>query len=283
MIKNHERDSAEDRPLEAPPLSASEKPATSAETAGSAPRERRVWRNMLMLPVSGLTGGVAAWALMGLFSGYFDVEDGSDQLGAQGGGAPAPVAEEVLEELAQQRTASYRNTALAIGLFGFAVGGLLGAGTGAARRSVRTAVLCTAGGLLLGGLFGAVGGYASIWVMEQLALTRLPTRFQNLGSQATAWLTVAVGIGLGLSLPGGRWRRVAASTGGSVVAATAACAAYVVLAAILFPLENSDLPVPEGNLNRLLWATMTAGLIGVALARTGATTGSPSSTGNSAA
>jgi hypothetical protein len=235
----------------------------------------------LAMTVAGLVGGVLAWLLILQFYGIV-------QRGAVAGLEAGPPGGEVgARVIAATRVAEIRNLALAIGLFGMAVGGTLGIVEGFAQRWAHDGAKLgvefgSVAGILLGAALGALGGYSSAGVGEWLDQTSVSLTYNTILVHGTAWGIAGIGIGLATGIA---CKNVKAALLGALLCAVAGILGAVIyspVAALVFPAFDSDLSVPDGSLNRLAWVLLPAALMGLlsgVAVRSGSTSGpaSPSS------
>jgi hypothetical protein len=219
----------------------------------------------LVLLATGLLGGVLAWQLMQPFDTYFRIP----RLPEEMRNVNPSYSPEVKARMRQnERHALLRNTALGIGLFGLCVGALLGLAEGIARKSAGVGML----GLLMGGIvglaFGVGGGLAGAFTRFALQDgTELNKTFQTIATHAVIWGVVGTGMGLAATVVAREPRRMRRAACASVAAGLIAAFLYSPLAAIWFPAFRSELPIPEGYWNRLFFAALASGLMGLAIGR----------------
>lgn len=242
---------------------------TRSTTAGTAPasdrgRDRRIPPSGWTLLVMGLLGGSVAALLVGAFDGFLHVSPEIGQLYLKRLGGLTE--EEDARLKAAEASLHRQTTALAIGLAGLAVGGFLGLGAGLLRRSTAASFGGLGIGAVMGAGFGAGGGLAgaasSMWLQDH---SKLPLSQMALIVQAGEWLAVGIGITVAVSFISRHWRAVARILAAAAIATVIAVCLYHLVAAVLFPMEQSDQPVPSGAWNRLVWIELVAGLMSLAI------------------
>ncbi len=93
--------------------------------------------------------------------------------------------------------------------------------------------------------------------------------YRAIAVHASGWGLVAVGVGAAAAAMLRRDVPVGAMFGGVIGAAVLSAVIYAPAAATLFPLEDSTGQLaPTGTGNRILWTTVTALLMGLAMAST---------------
>lgn len=181
---------------------------------------------------------------------------------------------EQLEQLAAERVrAEYRNVPLALGLLGLCVGGCLGAAQGIGAQSVGSASLrgAIAGGLT-GLALGALGGTTALFLRELIREWNtldstgqphpLKSQLHLMLVQLPTWIAIAAAVGLG-ALAARRGGNVARRISNGIVAVVLASLLFPTLASLLFSTEHPGGVIPLGFTNRLFWAILNGGLIGL--------------------
>jgi hypothetical protein len=217
----------------------------------------------IVLLIAGVLGGGLAWMLVQKSEGYF--KPAADVM-RNTGQAISPEAMKLME--AEKLRTDCKNATLAAGLFGIVVGGMLGVGSGISQRSVRAAGLALLTGALFGGTLAAIGGYLEVVANARLGQDQsLDKTLKAMTVHSIAWMLAGGGIALGVSLP--RWRGglLIRCVGAGIAAGVIAGLLYSPLAAMLFPTERSEQPLPTGAWNRLFWISLPAGLMGLAIGR----------------
>lgn len=154
-----------------------------------------------------------------------------------------------------------RNAALNYGFFGLCLGASLGlVAAKSAGGSVASVLRSAALGLVLGAIGGAVGGFATGRVALEIDYPNGPdTSIRSMVMHAPGWGLVGLACGAAVSFASGR--RLAPLLLGGAVGGALAAVVYEQLAAVLMQLDRSDLPVPEGSANRLLFLACLAAAV----------------------
>jgi hypothetical protein len=197
-----------------------------------------------------LLAGLAAWvcgeAAYGLFKPVYQLPANWDRLSA----FDKP---DVLSTLLRNATpgAEAKNTAVAYGLLGLLLPGLLGLAGGLTRRSPRAALAA----MLVGDLAGAGLGIGLSVAMTHLFFHYLdPESGLMLGLliHAGIWVPIGAAAGLAFGIGLGGRRSVVRALLGGIAGAVLATMAFEVAHAIAFPLARLEAPVPPERLSRLL-------------------------------
>ncbi|MSR57931.1 MAG: hypothetical protein EXS05_09675 [Planctomycetaceae bacterium] len=243
----------------------------------------------------GLLGGVVGGILIELSQDFFEFDAPPD--GAADTQGILNAEQKALVSAAQSRT-DRKNVPLAMGFVGLAVGtalglaqglagdraddrnrpGVVGASMGPARCSLRDATAGLAAGAVCGAGLGALGGLVAVLVRDQLGgwntldQTGQPdpllVQLHTMAIQLPSWISIAVAMGLAAvaARRGAVGVRIA---GLAILAVLFASVVYPTLASLLFQMDDPDGVIPGGSLNRLFWATLNAGLIGLIIGRPG--------------
>jgi hypothetical protein len=137
--------------------------------------------------------------------------------------------------------------------------------------------------LLLGGLTGAVlgaaGGLAAVFVRERLRgwntldetgqPNALLVQLHTMAVQLPAWIGIAVAVGLTAGVLARRGAIVGRTAGLAMVAVLLASLVYPLLASMFFATQDSGGVIPGGMANRLFWATLFSGLVGLIVGGSG--------------
>ncbi|MDP1795965.1 MAG: hypothetical protein Q8K78_00715 [Planctomycetaceae bacterium] len=154
----------------------------------------------------------------------------------------------------------YRTTVACLTGFGATLGGiaaLLGV-VSPAPMSARLRWLMA--GIVLGAVAAALGGYLEAGLLIKIEKITLDPMLRAMLGHAVAWMVVGAGVAIAATLSVPAWLAKKVAIGRAMVGAIGAAVLYSPLAAILFQLERSDLPIPEGSLNKLLFLGL-AGLL----------------------
>ncbi|MFG0333203.1 MAG: hypothetical protein ACF8TS_07570 [Maioricimonas sp. JB049] len=181
-----------------------------------------------------------------------------------------PYADEVLAKLtAAERVAARKNAARV----GGTVGGLFAAMAAlavavATGRGMRTGWRAVVLGLFIGAALGAGGGVLNQIIYAELKRAGNDPFVMTALSHGAMWVGVAIAFALTTRLAAGsRGPGLPHAAGVLVVCAGIHAALYPFLAAAFLPLSRADQPVPEGNLNVLLWIGLPALLFNMAAGR----------------
>jgi hypothetical protein len=114
-------------------------------------------------------------------------------------------------------------------------------------------------GVLLGAISAAIGGYLEAGLLIKIEKITLDPMLRTILGHAVAWSVIAAAVAMAatFSVPG--WKEKFAAIGRACGGALIGAAIYTPSAAILFQLLRSDLPIPEGFGNKLLFLG-TAGM-----------------------
>lgn len=173
--------------------------------------------------------------------------------------------EEAAMVVKAERKLAYQNTALTVAVFGAFAGGLLGMIAGVSRRSLFASSAGLFGGTVVGAGAGALGGLADLYALEWMWPMAFDHSYKAMVGHSAAFMIAGVGIGGAAGLAA---RQVPQTLGVVLAAALIAGLVYPGVAAVLFPVLNTDAAIPEGMLAQLLWLILPAGLMGMAMGRT---------------
>lgn len=161
----------------------------------------------------------------------------------------------------------YYNTMLHVAIFGAAAGGLLGLWAGVTQRSASASFVGLVGGAIAGAVAGAVGGAVDLFAIDRLWYHDFEVTFKTMLGHSAAFLIAGIAIG---TVAGLVIHKLASTLGVTLAAALIAGLIYPGLAAFLFPVLNTDVPVPYDPYNPvplLVWTLLPTGLMGLALGR----------------
>ena len=162
--------------------------------------------------------------------------------------------------------ASVRNAAIAFGVFGVCLGGLLGIAGGLARRSVSASV--TAG--LLGSVLGmvpAVGGSLMLLPYFLKVIRNNPDYdlILSMIMHGLIWCLIGAAAGLAFAVGLGERRLIGRSLVAGIAGAALGVVAFDLIGAIVFPLADTGLPISVTRttrfLARIVVAIATAGIL----------------------
>jgi hypothetical protein len=158
------------------------------------------------------------------------------------------------------------NPVLSLGLWGLVLGGWLGIGEGIARRSARIALAALAACALAGVVFGGAAGLLGYLVFVSHKPAGLDAELvKTIGLQALMLGTLGGGIGLAFGAVRRTIRTTALCTLGGVLAGVLAAMLHTFLAAWLFPAVNTEVVIPAGHANCLMWLALGSVLLGLAI------------------
>lgn len=188
-----------------------------------------------------------------------------------------PPAEQA-ERLRVGEFAVARNNAMfAMATVGLFLGGLLGLAEGLARRSAWAAILVGSLGLVLGVLFGGLGGM--LGHLAYNTLSPMVTDFalaRTIGWQAAMTTTLGLGIGLALTLP---LKNLAAIINGMLGGALGGALAAVLvppLAAFAMTDVDTESLIPSQAKLQFVWLGVTGVLTAAAITGLGKKKSQPS-------
>lgn len=246
----------------------------SAETSSVAtpPSPAINWRALLLYLIVGGVAGGASWYLIEGHRDYFQIPLELSTVEATFNPDPVLTAKIV----AERAIARAKNHALGLGLAGVLIVGLLSAVPGMTSGSPKRTFIGLICGVILGALLGVVAGYAGSELFDMIAeRSRSQDTTEGLSpwqvyntmfAHGAFWGILGIGLTVSLSSVGGKrvfLRLLLASIGVGVF--WSLC--YPFTAAILFPFETSDTPIPFGSMNTLYWIGGYALLMSLAAGR----------------
>ncbi|WP_397569775.1 hypothetical protein [Schlesneria sp. T3-172] len=171
------------------------------------------------------------------------------------------------KERSNRWTSLYKTTASCLGVFGAATGAFFGLLLAFPHSSPTTMLRTTLSGSLLGGTFAAAGGVLEAALLMNLETLGLDPSLKTIIGHAVGWSGMAAGLSLLLTSVrtdsiGYLQRLISGAVGGALAALI-----YSPLSAVLFQLERSDMSIPEGTLNRLMFLTIAALFVLIAVQR----------------
>lgn len=262
-----------DVPSELPVAPAAESDRTKAQSAKS---RCGGWvadfGTVLLWLAAGVVVGVVAALPMGRCLDYFPVpefsEDFMKRLPADPFAHFLPL-DIVAETIAHQRVALFRNMALGFGICGAISLTAFGLLYGLALRRWIAVVRGLAGGVLIGGASGALGGALAATLqgrLEDLSVSD-PLVWMSL-SLGAAWVTLAVGCGVLSAWVAWDRRALLGAAFAAIAAGLIAAILYLPTATMLFQLEQLDRLIPVSFANRAYGVSLATGLMALALGRT---------------
>lgn len=232
---------------------ASEPPVPAPQSLPSVSRA-----NPAFLVAAALLGAGLAWPLLMHFEKAFPVPnlpvEMTNRLRVRNDDPIAMAAERV-----NRWNSVSRNSTLNFGLFGICLGTCLGlAGGLSAGWTARKLVVSIVRGAAIGGISGVLGGLLAAVVSYSLRdAFHIDTSLRAAMIHSTGWLIpgLACGIILGMSLGG---RKLALLAVGGLLGGLFSALLYEPLSGILFQLERTDIPLPEGSWNKLMFLFLAA-------------------------
>lgn len=228
-------------------------PSESASARGG----RRFWLEAGLLAV---VSGLLAWPGLLVLDGKFPVENLSVEMtNLIRNNRDDPVA--WAQERMNRWTSLAKTAASCLSIFGGVFVGLAVVRDAATRWWSARRLLA---GVCVGVVAGIVGGLAEATLvirLERVVLDRL-----LLAALGHAVSLTCLGAAVAFLLPAARqspqeWlSKLLKVFGGAVLASLV----YAVVAAVVFPMQRSDLPIPEGDFNKLLFLIISAGVMWLA-------------------
>lgn len=222
-----------------------------------------------LLIVAALVGGAIGWQIAAARGNPFPTPAEMQGLLTKRGGAP--LSEEEAARLDSLETSlAIKNSAATLAMIAVPLGAAFGLAGGFLGRSWLLALAGPLAGALLAGVAAGVAGWLGVLVYSLLKTrVALDATYAAMAAYVVIWAVIAVPAALltwlGLRRDGVSLGRL---IGAGLVGALAAALLYPVVAAIAFPMSNTELLVPEDSWNLLIWAELAAGLIAAALVPT---------------
>ncbi len=213
---------------------------------------------------AGLLAGIVAWIVFDKSYPFLRLSQASGEAAPLAAGPPSPA--EIARLGAEQRVLNQKNS-MGAGLVLGALAGLIFSVAEALRRPRRWSSLALIGiAVLLAAGLGVLAGYAA---QEFLVAWRLDRRLQpmyrTMAMQGIFWGLVAVGVGLGIGLFAKRFQLVLGTAAQAMMSVVLFVLVYVVLAGILFPIDDAERIVPASSGNRALWCIAALTVLGLFL------------------
>ena len=165
------------------------------------------------------------------------------------------------KERSNRWTSLYQTTAACLAVFGASLGVILGFTLSFTTQPILATLRSTVWGGLVGCFAAAVGAMLEAGLLIKIETLALDVTLKTILGHAVAWSVLAAGLSL-LFIPLRRDPRgYMTMLGRGIVAGTVAALLYSPLAAIIFQLERSDMSIPEGSLNKLMFLSLSALLI----------------------
>jgi hypothetical protein len=207
-----------------------------------------------------LLAGLAAWGVLQVTLPVFRIPDELALLPT-----PAPI-EKLLELDAAMGVASRQNAAYALGIAGALMGVFLAAAESVSRGRVLTSIPKGLFAGLLAGLAGVAAGWLGSPTRDALMpVTDWSPMAKTIVLQMVVLGLVALGVGLGISLPYARFRLLVHCLLGAVLAAALAAIIYPPVMGYLRPIADTELVVPGSRGGLLPWLLLFTGLTGLVL------------------
>ena len=165
------------------------------------------------------------------------------------------------KERSNRWTSLYQTTAACLAVFGASVGAILGFTLSFMTQPILATLRSTVWGGLIGGFAAAVGAMLEAGLLIKIETLALDVTLKTILGHAVAWSVLAAGLSLLFIHFRRDPRGYMTMLGRGIVAGTVAALLYSPLAAIVFQLERSDMSIPEGSLNKLMFLSLSALLI----------------------
>lgn len=266
--------------MAAPYLLDSMNPAVNPTATATRPRRTLTFPGKTLLwTVAAILAALLALPLAATFDGRFPIEnldvEMTNRIRNNRNDAIAWA-----KERSNRWESMYRTTVACLAGFGATLGGvaaLLGVVTTA---PILVRLRWLAAGIVLGAVCAALGGYLESGLLIKIEKLTLDPMIRTMLGHAVAWLVLGVGVAIAATLSVSNWNAKLTAVGRCSGGALTAAVLYTPLAAILFQLQRSDLTIPEGTGNKLLFLGLAAvsmlGMLGSLLAQS--TAASPSLT-----
>lgn len=152
----------------------------------------------------------------------------------------------------------YRTTVACLTGFGAALGGVAALLGSVSTATVLTRLRWLAVGVVLGAVCAAVGAFLEAGLLIKIEKLALDPMLRTMIGHAVAWLVIGGGVAIAATLSTPKWGEKRSAIGRTCVGAIGAAVVYTPSAAIMFQLLRSDLPIPEGVGNKLLFLALAA-------------------------
>ena len=195
-------------------------------------------------------------------NGYFQFPE---EVSAQFPPMGTPIPPEILE--LNERTLrglDYSNTAVSFAMIGMCLCAAAGIAAGLHRKSAAALAKGLSAGVVLGGVCGAVAGLSEVFIGSSLdRIEGFDSMLKLMIVHAAAWVLISLSLAATVAVAGKN--SVVEAMGRAAPGGLLAGLLYLPIAGILFVGNKSDLYVPEGNINRLFWISLSGLLIVLAL------------------
>ncbi|MBA3314863.1 MAG: hypothetical protein M3552_07435 [Planctomycetota bacterium] len=221
------------------------------------------------LVLAGLAGAALGWWVLETRVESFPVPEELEALSAKRR-ATMPMSQEENDRHAElSAQLDRKNAAAAWVVIGVPVAALVGATAGVLIRSWAMSLAGLFVGAILGGALGGAAGWTAALVYQTLMIrVALEASYSAMAAHAVGWSLLAIAIALTVWLvtrrPGVSLLRVA---GTAVASGLVAALLFPIIAAVAFPMSNSDLVIPSGHWNRLVWVEFAAAIISLGIVR----------------
>lgn len=218
---------------------------------------------VLWMVVAGLLAGLVAWIVFDRAFPFFRTPQVVG--GAASASGPASPAETA--RMTEEKQLLDRKNSIAAGAFLGALAALIFSAVEAVRRPCRwSALALIVIAVLLAAGLGALAGLAAqdflvAWRLDR----RLDPMQRTMALQGIFWGLVAVGVGLGLGLFAKRSALVLGTLLQALMSMVLFVLVYVMLAGVLFPIDDADRIVPASSGNRALWCLAALAILGLFL------------------
>ena len=254
------------------PLSRSNQAQPSSGLASPSSTGNVVFRTFCVA-ITGLVGAIMSWKAIELIGDVYVLP--GDLAGLAHG--PVPTPEQLARLTATTLAMNLKNAAIWLGTGGGITGLLFGLTICLSRRLGMSSIRMILATLFAGTVFGALAGLAGVWIntvsrQNMTAGATSPSEQITLLMHSAVWMIVGLGIGLGIAL-GGKWSgrsRIESMVVIGLVGMVGGCL-FPIVAGLLLPAVNSSWPIPslEPTAGRILWLTLPALLMGLAIGRNG--------------
>lgn len=153
----------------------------------------------------------------------------------------------------------YRTTVACLAGFGALMGGVAAFLGAVPQSSLLKKLQWFAAGVCLGGVAAALGGYLEAGLLIKIEKLPLDPTLRTMLGHGLAWMVLGLGVALAATFSATSWSERLVAVGRACLGAILATITYSPVAAVAFQLVRSDLPIPEGTGNKLLFLG-TAGL-----------------------
>lgn len=174
-----------------------------------------------------------------------------------------PYPPEVLAALARVELG---DMAIAFGVAGAIIGGVLGGGLVLFSPQGATATRGAGVGFIAGATLGAVGGFANVLVSRSIETSEFDDLFKGMFIHLAYWVCMGIAFGMTVGVTVRR-ASIARAIGTGIGAGVVASLLYPLVSMLLFPAARLELLVPFDLGSRLLWFGLSSGLLAWAAVR----------------